>query len=107
MKRQKKLHFHFYETFKLGKQNSQNQKLSETISSTTTTGIVDPGELGEEARELSIREALALLEDKPYTPVKKTWLDRVNSFNKFLVSDESVFAAKSAAAASVFTLLSK
>lgn len=100
MKRRKKLHFHFYEAFKLRKK----KQLSDTI--TSPSGVEDAEELREESRELSIREALALLEDKPYTPVKTTWLERVNKINRFLVSDESVFAAKSAAAASVFALLS-
>jgi hypothetical protein len=74
---------------------------------TPDVGIDDIEELQEEARELSLKEALALLENKPYTPVRTTFLEKVASFNKKLVSDTSVFAFKSAAAASVFATLSK
>jgi hypothetical protein len=66
----------------------------------------DEEELREEARELPIKEALALLENKPYTPDKVTPIQRFNRFNKWLSSDTSVFAMKSAAAASVFATLS-
>jgi hypothetical protein len=37
---------------------------------TNTTGISEPQERREDARELSIKEALALLENRPSTPVK-------------------------------------
>jgi hypothetical protein len=70
-------------------------------------GIDDAEELQEEARELSIKEALALLENKPFTPVRTTLLQKIDAFNKKLLSDTSVFAFKSAAAASVFATLSK
>jgi hypothetical protein len=70
-------------------------------------GIDDNEELQEEARELSIKEALALLENKPFTPVRPTLLQKIDAFNKKLLSDTSVFAFKSAAAASVFATLSK
>lgn len=70
-------------------------------------GIDDSEELQEEARELSIKEALALLENKPFTPAHTTLLQKIGKFNKKLSSDTSVFAFKSAAAASVFATLSK
>lgn len=69
-------------------------------------GIDDNEELQEEARELSIKEALALLENKPFTPIKTTILHRIGRFNKWLSGDTSIFALKSAAAASVFATLS-
>lgn len=58
-----------------------------------------------EARELSIKEALALLEDKPYTPEAVTLVQKIGKINNWLSSDTSVFAMKSAAAASVFATL--
>jgi hypothetical protein len=61
--------------------------------------------LRQEARELSIKEALAMLEDKTYTPIPVTIGQRIGKINKWLASDTSVFAMKSAAAASVFATL--
>jgi hypothetical protein len=69
-------------------------------------GMEDKEELQEEARELPIREALTLLEGKPYKPVKITLVRRMDAFNQWLSSEKSVFAAKTAAAASVFATLS-
>jgi hypothetical protein len=69
-------------------------------------GMEDQEELQEEARELPIREALALLEGKPYKPAKITLVQRMDAFNQWLSSEKSVFAAKTAAAASVFAMLS-
>jgi hypothetical protein len=69
-------------------------------------GIEDTEELEQEARELSIREALALLEKKEYTPQGTTLLQKIDKFNQILSSDTSVFAFKGAAAASVFATLS-
>jgi hypothetical protein len=61
--------------------------------------------LRQEARELSIKEALAMLEDKPYTPEPVTLAQKIGKINNWLSSDTSVFAIKSAAAASVFATL--
>jgi hypothetical protein len=69
-------------------------------------GIEDTEELEQEARELSIREALALLEKKEFTPTRTTLLQKIGKFNQMLSSDTSVFAFKAAAAASVFATLS-
>ena len=62
--------------------------------------------LREEARQLSIKEALALLENQPYTPTKVTWLQKLGKANQWLSSERSVFSMKVAAAATVFATLS-
>lgn len=62
--------------------------------------------LKEEARELSIKEALALLENQPYTPTKVTWMQKLDKANRWLSSERSVFSMKVAAAATVFATLS-
>jgi hypothetical protein len=67
-------------------------------------GIKDTEEPGQEAKELSIREALALLEKKKYTYPKTTLLQMIGEFNQN--SDTSVCASKGPAAATVFVTLS-
>ncbi|CCA70282.1 hypothetical protein PIIN_04221 [Serendipita indica DSM 11827] len=95
-KRSAHLHFHVYESLiRPGKKPMPDIGLSPE----------DKEEIEEESRELSIKEALALLENKPFTPVKKSPIQRIEEFNKWLKSDTSIFAAKSAAAASVFATL--
>ncbi|KIM23580.1 hypothetical protein M408DRAFT_253625 [Serendipita vermifera MAFF 305830] len=93
-KRRYGLHFHVYENL-----------IRPGRKAMPDVGIEDHEELQEEARELSIKEALALLENKPFTPVTTTILQKIGKFNEKLSSDTSVFAFKSAAAASVFATL--
>ncbi|KAG8830689.1 hypothetical protein FRC17_004437 [Serendipita sp. 399] len=96
-KRRSRLHFHVYESLvRPGKKPMPDIGLDEEE---------EPEESQEEARELSIKEALALLENKKYTPQSRSIIARIVHFNKWLQSDVSVFAAKSAAAASVFATL--
>lgn len=56
--------------------------------------------------ELSIKEALALLDEVEYKPTYENIWVRIGRFNKFFQSEQSVFAVKTAAAASVFATLS-
>ena len=95
-KRRARLHFHVYENL-----------VRPGRKAMPDVGIEDSEELQEEARELSIKEALALLENKRFTPVRTTLLQKIEAFNKKLLSDTSVFALKGAAAASVFAMLSE
>ena len=97
-KRSAGLHFHVYESLiRAGKKPMPDIGLAPE----------DEEELQEETRELSIKEALALLENKPFTPIKKSLIQRIEDFNRWLKSDTSIFAAKSAAAASIFAILSE
>lgn len=97
-KRRARFHFHIYE---LLHRPHHKQKPRDA-------GF-DPksGEEEEEARELSIKEALAILENKEYTPVRERIWEKVDRCKLALQSDSSVFAAKAAAAATVFAVLSK
>ena len=95
-KRRARFHFHIYE---LLHRPTRKQKPRDV-------GF-DPksGEAEEEARELSIKEALAILENREYTPVGEQLWEKVNRCKEALQSDASVFAAKVAAAATVFAVL--
>ena len=97
-KRRTRFHFHIYE---LLHRPHHKQKPRDA-------GF-DPqsGEAEEEARELSIKEALAILENREYTPVQERFWEKVNRCKSALQSDSSVFAAKAAAAATVFAVLSE
>jgi hypothetical protein len=56
---------------------------------------------------LSIKEALAILENTEYTPVQEQLWEKVNKCKVALLGDASVFAAKVAAAATVFAIFSE
>lgn len=96
--RRAKFHFHIYE---LLHRPHHKQKPRDA-------GF-DPksGEAEEETRELSIKEALAILENREYNHVTERLWEKVNRCKSALQSDRSVFAAKAAAAATVFAILSK
>lgn len=55
--------------------------------------------------ELSLAEALAILESKPYEKKKTTWRDQVHRLRLLMFCESSLFAAKTAAAATVFAIL--
>jgi hypothetical protein len=55
--------------------------------------------------ELGVKEALAILEDRPYTPVPLTFWQRFDSVNQFLKTDQSLYALKTAAISSVYLAL--
>ncbi|KAG8991643.1 hypothetical protein FRB94_000915 [Tulasnella sp. JGI-2019a] len=81
--RKKRLHFHFFES------------LAKPEVVVTKEGTDE---------ECSLAEAIALLESKPYTKRVITWADRVHQIRMLMFSDNSLFAAKTAAAASVFAI---
>jgi hypothetical protein len=97
-KRRARFHFHIYELL-----HRPHQKKKPRDAGFDPQG----GEAEEQARELSIKEALAILENKEYTPVEERLWEKVNRFKAVLQSDSSVFAAKAAAAATVFAVFSK
>jgi hypothetical protein len=97
-KRRAKFHFHIYELLHRPHHKQAPRDAGFDLQS---------GEVEEEARELSIKEALAILENRKYNPVKERLWEKVNRVKSVLQSDSSVFAAKAAAAATVFAVLSK
>lgn len=97
--RRPRIHFHVYESIiHPGEKPMLDTEMDKNEDADT---------IREEGRQLSIREALALLENKEYTPVPVTWAQKMDKVNSWLSSDRSIFALKSAAAASVFATLSK
>jgi hypothetical protein len=95
--RRTRFHFHIYELLR-----RPHQKRKPTDAGFDSKS----GELEEGAQELSIKEALAILENREYTPVREQLWEKVNKCKDALQSDSSVFAAKAAAAATVFAILS-
>lgn len=97
-KRRARFHFHIYELLHRPRDKQKPRDAG-----------FDPksGEAEEQERELSIKEALAILENKEYNPVKEKLSEKVNRCKAVLQSDASVFAAKVAAAATVFAVLSE
>ena len=55
--------------------------------------------------DLGIPEALALLEQRPYAPIKLNFFQRLEKLERLSRSPTSVFALKTAAATSVFSVL--
>lgn len=55
--------------------------------------------------ELGVKEALAILEGKPYSPAPLSFWQRIDSVNQFLKTDHSLYALKSAAISSVYFAL--
>jgi len=56
-------------------------------------------------RVLSVAEAAALLEGREYAPKKVTFMERIQWLEHLIRSPTSIFAMKTSAAASVFTIL--
>ncbi|KZV83005.1 hypothetical protein EXIGLDRAFT_843280 [Exidia glandulosa HHB12029] len=69
--------------------------------------VEDPVALADEAdeRDLGFKEAMALLEQRTYTPQKKTLLQRLKQIERAARSPTSIFALKTAAGAIVFAML--
>ena len=58
-----------------------------------------------EDHDLSVAEALALLEHRPHTPIKLNIFQRLEKLEKLIRSPNSIYAAKCAAAAGIFSVL--
>jgi len=84
IERQKRLHIHFFEALQRPHQKSQAE---------------------DEDADIPLQEALAILEQRPYTPVKRNIWQRLDQVQQLLQSSTSIYAAKVAAAASVFGTL--
>jgi hypothetical protein len=59
----------------------------------------------EAERELNLNEALALLEGRKYTPVKKSIWQKLDEMEHLLRHPTSIFAMKTAAAAVTFAVI--
>jgi hypothetical protein len=84
VKRKKRLHIHFFEALKRPHQKSRAE---------------------EDDPDMPLQEALALLEKRPYTPVKPNFWQTLDRLQRLVQGPMSIFAAKSAAAASAFATL--
>ncbi|KAG8962337.1 hypothetical protein FRC03_004345 [Tulasnella sp. 419] len=87
-KPRKSIHFHFFES------------LNKPERSCKFSGSSPSDDL-----DLSLREAMAILESKPYEKPKVTPWDRVHNLKIWLTSNDSIYAAKAAAATSIFAVL--
>ena len=86
--RKSRLHFHFFESL--------------TAPETPATmGTHDSETLG---TDLSLHEAIAVLESKPYKPDQIDPSQRIHALKMWILGKNSLYAAKTAAAATVFAL---
>jgi hypothetical protein len=83
----RRLHFHLFERLQRPHAPPTDKPASET------------------QKEMSMKEALCLLEQKPYTPTKPNAWQRLADFENFLRSPDSIYALKTALAAIVYTTL--
>jgi hypothetical protein len=96
-KRAKKLHIHLFPArtrHSRRDQNHANMRPSSIFTADT-----------EEEQNLSVKQALAILEDKPFTPSTPDFWQRVDAINQFFKTDRSVYALKVAAISSVFAVM--
>lgn len=103
------LHVHFFENLhRPHKKASVEPKLSGILIPDNGTEDApspgdDPGK--DPFRELSVAEALAFLEGTPYTKVKPNIWQKLEDIEQRLRSPTSVYAFKTAAAATIFAVL--
>jgi hypothetical protein len=55
--------------------------------------------------DLSLKEALAILENRSFTPTPVTLWQRIDVVNQFVKTDQSIYAIKTAAISSIFAVL--
>ncbi|KAG8791858.1 hypothetical protein FRC17_008698, partial [Serendipita sp. 399] len=89
IKRRRQLHIHFFPGKRQG----------------ATRGGRTPSIYTQEEEELSVKEALAILEEKPFVPARRTFWQKVDAVNQFFKTDQSIYALKAAAIASIFSVL--
>ena len=59
----------------------------------------------EDEQQLSVKEAMAILENKEFMPTTSTIWQRIDALNQFFKTDQSMYAIKVAAISSVFAVL--
>ncbi|KIM24517.1 hypothetical protein M408DRAFT_232428 [Serendipita vermifera MAFF 305830] len=94
-KRSKRLHVHL---FPARSQHPNRGNTSTRVSSMFNRET-------EDEHQLSVKEAMAMLEDKKFTPTVPTFWQRVDAINQFFKTDQSMYAIKAAAISSVFVIL--
>ncbi|KAG9083400.1 hypothetical protein FRC07_013922, partial [Ceratobasidium sp. 392] len=108
----KRLHVHLFETL-VGKVRKAERKRKERADK-IHAGKAEGEETGDmeiddasavEDRELNVREALAILEQKEYVPKKMNVWQRLERMERLLESPTSIYAGKTAAAALIFAVL--
>ncbi|KAG8699562.1 hypothetical protein FRC09_006545 [Ceratobasidium sp. 395] len=108
----KGLHVHLFETL-VGKVRKAEKKRKERADR-IHAGKAEGEETGDmeiddasavEDRELSVREALAILEQKEYVPTTMNIWQKLGQIARLLESPTSIYAAKTAAATLIFAVL--
>jgi hypothetical protein len=96
-KRPKKLHIHLFPARLRHSRHDQNHadmRPSSIFAKDT-----------EEEQKLSVKEALAILENKPFTPSTPDFWQSIDAINRFFKTDQSMYALKVAAISSVFSVM--
>ncbi|KAH8929027.1 hypothetical protein BT69DRAFT_1276681 [Atractiella rhizophila] len=110
-RRRKGIHFHIFESIrrdngcpeaKQMQQEGKGKGLGAEISKEKQGKGIDQKDV---ERELSMREALALLEGREYTPEKVTIWHRYSRLEGFLRSPDSIYAIKATAAVIIYASL--
>ncbi|KAG8728006.1 hypothetical protein FRC11_011969, partial [Ceratobasidium sp. 423] len=111
--RSKRIHIHMFEVL-AGKVHKAERKKKERaqrvpVSTHTTqseTGDMEIDNASEvEDRELCVREALAILEQKEFVPKKTNFWQKLERAKRLLESPTSIYAGKTAAATLIFAVL--
>lgn len=104
-KPKKRFHFHFFESLsRPSKKPSTPKPTSSGPLPSVPTGSTILAE--DTSAPMSLREALAILESKPYTPPPPpSILQRLHSFQMWLERPDSIFALKTSAGVIVFASL--
>lgn len=76
-----------------------------TTSPSTNTAPLTTQVEAQDPHDLSVSEALALLEHRSYTPPKRNIFQRLEQIELWFRSPNSIFAAKTASAATIFSVL--
>ncbi|QRV92200.1 fusaric acid resistance-like protein [Ceratobasidium sp. AG-Ba] len=111
-KQSKRIHVHLFETLagKVRKAEKKRRERADRARASTKEGeqtgdmeIDDASQV--EDRELNVREALAILEQKEYIPKKMNIWQKLERAERLLESPTSIYAAKTAAATLIFAVL--
>ncbi|KAJ1303164.1 hypothetical protein OPQ81_011365 [Rhizoctonia solani] len=109
----KRIHVHMFETLagKVHKAERKKKERAQRVPMSTHTTREETGDMEidnasqVEDRELRVREALAILEQKEYIPEKTNVWQKLERAKRLLESPKSIYAAKTAAATLIFAVL--
>lgn len=107
---ERKFHVHLFETLHRPhtKPRPSTRPSPSFLPTTTPIPAAPPSTVQidtQTAHDLSVSEALALLEHRPYVPPQHSFVQRLERAEQWFREPTSVFAAKTACAASVFAVL--